>query len=116
MGPGEGSLLRQERKKGVAMNDPTSILGQVRRQGEGARKGGVAAATARRGACVLALILLFLTVGGVPGRETGAQGFALQATSKPARADTLAGANQDLVDDDAYYEGQLSTRTRHKTH
>ena len=84
------------------MNDPTSILGQIRKQG------GVA--TARRGACVLAFVLLFLTVGGAPGRETRAQGFALQATSKPARADTLA--DQELVDGGEL----LSTRTRHKTH
>lgn len=89
------------------MNDPTSILGHLRQQG-GARKG--TAATARRGACVLALVLLFLTVGSVPGRETGSQGFALQATSKPARADTLA--DQELVDGGEL----LSTRTRHKTH
>ena len=96
------------------MNDPTSILGHLRQQGGGARKG--TAATARRGACVLALVLLFLTVGSVPGRETGSQGFALQATSKPAQADTVAGASQDVADGNDPYEGLLSTRTRHKTH
>ena len=84
------------------MNDPTSILGQIRKQGY--------ATTARRGACVLAFVLLFLTLGGVPGRETGAQGFALQATSKPAQADTLA--DRALVDGGEL----LSTRMRHKTH
>jgi hypothetical protein len=96
------------------MNDPTSILGHLRQQGGVSRKG--TAATARRGACVLALILLFLIVGSVPGRETGAEGFALQATSNPAQADTLAGTSQELADGDEVCEGLLSTRTRHKTH
>jgi hypothetical protein len=88
------------------MNDPTSILGQIR------KKGGVA--SARRGVYVLAFVLLFLAIGSVPGRETGTQGFALQATSKAARADTLA--DQTLVDGDASQVDLLSTRTRHKTH
>ena len=95
------------------MNGPTSILGQVPKQGGGARKEGLAAATARRSAGVVALMLLFLTVGigSVPDRDTGAGEFTLQATTKPAQADTLAGTDQDLVDEDL-----LSTRTRHKTH
>ena len=95
------------------MNDPTSILERARRRSNTTGKEGVMATTTRRCACVLALVLLFLTVGveSTPGRETGAQGFTLQTTSKPARADTLAGADPELVD-----EGTLSTRTRHKTH
>jgi len=78
------------------MNDPTSILERARRRGDAAGKSGVVAATTRRCACVLTLVLLFPTigVGSTPGRETGAQGFTLQTASKSAWADTSAGADQ----------------------
>jgi hypothetical protein len=68
-------------------------------------------ATQRRCACVLALVLLFLTagVGGMPNLGTGAQGIELRMASKPAQAETLA-------NEGGYSERSLSTRTRHKTH
>ena len=68
------------------------------------------AATTRRFACVLVLVLLFSTmgVGSMPGHEAGAQGSALQVASRPAQA--------EMVDEDGYHENQLSTMTRHKTH
>jgi hypothetical protein len=93
------------------MNDPTSILEQSRRRNDAAGKRGIVAATARRCASVLALVLLFLTmgVGSMPSLETGARGLTLKTTSKPARADTF-------VDQGGHYQDLLSTRTRHKTH
>jgi len=63
--------------------------------------------TTRRCACVLALVLLFLTTGSgsMPNLGTGAQGIELRMASKPALAD------------EGSYSGELvSVRTRHKTH
>ena len=73
------------------------------------------AATTRRFACVLALVLLFSTlgVGSKPVLGTGGQEFALQVAARPAHADTPTG---EMVDGKGYRENQLSTMTRHKTH
>ncbi len=81
------------------MNEPTT--------------GERAAATTRRFACVLTLVLLFSSIGVGRDLGTGAQGFALQVAARPAQADTPAG---ELVDGDGYHENLLSTMTRHKTH
>ena len=81
------------------MNEPTT--------------GERAAGTARRFACVLILVLLLSSIGVGKDLGTGAQGFALQVTVRPAQADTPAG---ELVDGDGYQETQLSTMRRHKTH
>jgi hypothetical protein len=81
------------------MNEPTT--------------GERAAATTRRFACVLALVLLFSSIGVGRDLGTGAQGFASQVTVSRAQADTPAG---ELVDGDGYHENLLSTMTRHKTH
>ena len=74
-----------------------------------------AATTARRFACVLALVLLFSTLGAasVPVPRTGAEGVAPQVAPGPAQADTPDG---EMVDGDGYHENLLSTMTRHKTH
>ena len=82
------------------MNEPTTIE---------------RAATTRRFACVLTLVVLFSTlgVGSKPVFGTGAQEFALQVAARPAQADTPAG---ELADGDGYRENLLSTMTRHKTH
>jgi hypothetical protein len=79
------------------MNEPTT--------------GERAATTARRFACVLALVLLFSTLGvaSVPVPRTGAEGVA----PRPAQADTPDG---ETVDGNGYHENLLSTMTRHKTH
>jgi hypothetical protein len=93
------------------MTDPTSILEQTRRRGV-VKEGRNAVTTAtRRGACVLALVLLFLTtgVGSMPNLVTGSQGLEFQAASKPAQAETLTNRGN-------YSEGLLSASTRHKTH
>ncbi len=75
----------------------------------------VRAATTRRFACVLALVLLFSTlgVGSKPVSGTGAQVFALHIAAGPARADTPTG---EVVDGNGHRENLLSTMTRHKTH
>jgi hypothetical protein len=67
--------------------------------------------TAERCACVLALVLLFLTtgVGSMPNPVTGAQGIELRVAGKPAQAETLA-------NEGGYSEELVSVRTRHKTH
>jgi hypothetical protein len=93
------------------MNEPTSILEQARRQGDTRKIRDVATAATRRGAAVLALVVLFLTtgVGSIPTLETGAQGLELGTASKPARAETPTGEG-------AYSEELPSVRTRHKTH
>jgi hypothetical protein len=93
------------------MNDPTCIREQARQWGDAEEKRAFLAATARRCACVLALVILFLTtgVGSVPNPGTGEQGLELRMASKPARAETLA-------DGGVYYKELLSARTRHKTH
>jgi hypothetical protein len=100
------------------MNDQTSILERARRRSNTTGKAGVMASTTRRCACVLALGLLFLTVGvgSTPSRGTGGQAFTLQATGDPAWADTLADADLERADESGYYEGALSTRARFKTH
>ena len=74
-----------------------------------------AATTARRFACVLALVLLFSTLGSasVPVPRTGAEGVAPQVVPGPAQADTPDG---EMVDGNGYHENLLSTMTRHKTH
>ena len=74
---------------------------------------GERAATARRFACVLAIVLLVSTIGVGRDSGAGAQGFAQQIAARPAQADTPAG---EMVDGDGYRENLLSTMTRHKTH
>ena len=59
------------------MNEPTT--------------GERAAATTRRFAGMLALVLLFSTIGVGRDLGTGAQGFAQQVAARPAQADTPAG-------------------------
>ena len=100
------------------MNEPTSILERARWRSNTTGKAGLTATTTRRCACVLALVLLFLTVGvgSTPSRETGAQWFTLQATGDPARADTLSDADLERGNEGGYYVGALSTRARFKTH
>ncbi len=109
------------------MNNPTSVAEQAQRRTDAAGKRGGMMTTARRCAYVMALILMLL-VGGVPRNEARAQesltlepglfvhGLTLPTMGKPASADTLAGADQELVDECSSYEGVLSTRARHKTH
>lgn len=100
------------------MNDPTPILERARRRSNTTGKSGVVATTTRRCAYVLALVLLFLTVGvgSTLSREPGGHGFALQATGDPAWADTSVGADLERADECCYYEGAISTRARFKTH
>jgi hypothetical protein len=83
------------------MNEPTT--------------GVKAAATTRRFACVLALVLLFSTlgIGSMPDPGNGAQGFVLRGAARAAHADTSTG---EMVDGNGYRENLLSTMTRHKTH
>lgn len=99
------------------MNEPTPILERARWRGNTTGKAGVIATT-RRCACVLALVLFFLTVGvgSAPSRETGGQGFPLQAAGDPAWADTLADTDLERADECGYCEGAPSTRARFKTH
>ena len=65
----------------------------------------------RRGACVLALVLLFLTtgVGSMPNLVTGAQGLEFRAASSSAGAETLTNEGN-------YSEEFRLASTRHKTH
>ena len=112
------------------MNDLTLVLEQARRQGDVAGERGVKATAIRRCACVLALILLFLTVGvgRVPDHETTAQelsslklipldyGLTLETRIDTASADTLAAANQEKIEEPGSYAGAISTRARFKTH
>ena len=63
----------------------------------------------RRCACVLALVLLFLTTGVVSMPNLGAQGLEFRVASNPAKAETL-------TDKGGYSEELLSVNTRHKTH
>ena len=112
------------------MNNPTSVLGQARQRIGAAREGvatdhGGMVTTTRRCVCVLVLVLLFLTVGvGVPSRETTTyesttlnhilfdHELMLYAAGSPAMADTLAGTDQQPIED----EGVFSTRARFKSH
>ena len=112
------------------MNDPTAILEQARQRIGAAEKWGGMATATRRFACVSTLTLLFLVigVGGVPSSGLRAQeslslepglfdhGLTLPTVGKSASADTLAEADQELVDGYGSYDGMLSTRARHKTH
>ena len=112
------------------MNDPTSTFGQSRRRGAVAAKRGIMANATRRCTRVLALVLLFLTIGigGMPGHESETRasltlepgffdhGLALPTVGESASASTLASPNQELVDECGCYEVALSTRARHKTH
>jgi hypothetical protein len=112
------------------MNKPTSVLGQARRRISPAGKRGEMVTIARRCVRALALILVFLVigVGGMPSSETRAQGsltlepglfvhgLTLPTVGKSASADTLAGADQKLMDECGGCEGVLWTRARHKTH
>jgi hypothetical protein len=113
------------------MNDPTSVAEQAQRQTDAAGKRGAMMTTARRCAYVTVLILVFLVfgVGGTPSSKIRAQepltmehgplvhGFTLPTVGEPASAGTLAGANQELVDECGCYEGKFSTSLiRHKTH
>jgi hypothetical protein len=85
----------------------------------------------RRCVCALALVLLFVAAGAgsLPNSVTRAQesvpldpilldyGHMLRTMGNPAEADTLADADQELIDECACYKGKLSTRLiRHKTH
>ena len=89
------------------MNDPTSVIEQAQRWGSAQKRRDVVTTTTRRGACVLAFVLLFLIpgVGGMPNLETGAQGLELRVASKPAQAETLTSVSSS--------SGEL---LRHKTH
>jgi len=96
------------------MNNPTTILEQAQQWiGAAGRRG----AMVTRG-CVLALVLLLLaaSVGGLPSRETGAQGFGSLFMGGPALADTSVGTDQERVDERASYEAVRTTTARHKTH
>ena len=93
------------------MNDPTSILEQARRRGDAKEGRNVVTTATRRGACVLALVLLFLTtgVGSMPNLVTGAQGLEVRAASSSARAETLK--------NEGNYSEEIRLATmRHKTH
>jgi hypothetical protein len=81
----------------------------------GPTRGERAATTTRRFACVLALVLLFSTlgIGSMPDPGNGAQGFVLRDAARAAHADTSTG---EMVDGNGYRENLLSTMTRHKTH
>ena len=81
----------------------------------GPTRGERAATTTRRSACVLALVLLFSTlgIGTMPDLGNGAQGFVLRGAARAAHADTSTG---EVVDGNGYRETLLSTMTRHKTH
>ncbi len=110
------------------MNDPNSVLDQARQRGDVAGGRGVMATAARRCACVLAFVLLFLSigVGGLPPHGTGAagslplgrvlaeHGLALQIMGDRASAETLTDADQ--ADKCGCDGGTLSTRARFKTH
>jgi hypothetical protein len=112
------------------MNDPTSVAEQAQRRTDAAGKLRGMMTTTRRCACVTALILVFLVIGvsGMPSSETRVQesltlepglfvhGLKLPTVGKSASADTLAGADQKLMDECGGFEGALSTRARHKTH
>jgi hypothetical protein len=105
------------------MNDPTSVAEQAQRRIDASEKRGEIMTTAKRCAYVTVLILVFLVIGvrGVPNSETKAQEpltlelglfeFTLPTMGEPASANTLAGADQELVS-----EGVMLTRARHKTH
>lgn len=98
------------------MNNPTTILEQAQQWiGAAGRRGAM---VTRRCVCVLALVLLFLaaSVGGLPSRETGAQGFGSLFVGAPALADTSVGTDQERVDERGSYEGVRTTTARHKTH
>jgi hypothetical protein len=95
------------------MNDPNSVAEQARRRPDAARKRGGMMTTARRCAYVTALILVFLVMG--VGGEARAQ--ELPTVERATSADTLARADQELVDECGCYEGKFSTSLiRHKTH
>jgi hypothetical protein len=112
------------------MNDPTSVAEQAKRRTDAAGKLRGMMTTTRRCACVTALILVFLVtgVGGMPSSETRVQesltlepglfvhGLTLPTLSKSASADTLAGADQELMNECGAFECVLLTRARHKTH
>ena len=113
------------------MNKPTSVLGQARRRiGAAGMRGGMVTMT-RRCVCALALVLLFVAAGagGMPNSVTRAQeslpldhifldyGHTLRTMGNPAEADTLADADQELIDECGCYKGTFSTRLiRHRTH
>jgi hypothetical protein len=111
------------------MNDPNLVAEQVQRRISAAGKRGGMMTTIRRCACVTALILLFLVLGvGGVSSETRAQesltlepglfdhGLTLPTVGEPASANTLAGVDQELVDECDCYEGMLFTTARYKTH
>ena len=113
------------------MNKPTSVLGQAQRRiGAAGMRSGMATIM-RRCVCALALVLLFVAAGAgsVPNSVTRAQeslpldpilldyGHMLRTMGNPAEADTLADADQELIDECGCYKGTFSTRLiRHKTH
>ena len=93
------------------MNDPTPVLERIQRWGSAPERRDVVTTTTRRGACVLAFVLLFLIpgVGSIPNSGTGAQGLGLRVASKPAKAETLTEVGNKAG-------GLLLTSARHKTH
>ena len=112
------------------MNKPTSVLGQARRRiGAVGERGGMVTIT-RRCVCALGLVLLFVAsgTGSIPNSVTRAQeslpldpildyGHMLRSFGNPAKADTVADADQEPMDECGCYEGTFSTRLiRHKTH
>jgi hypothetical protein len=122
---GEGLLSTpEERKKGEAMNNATSILEQVRRRVGAAGKGGAMvrgvrgkvmwANTIRRGVCVLVLVLLFLTAGvGVRAdRDVSTAEATVAPTGTIVPTTTLSpdsnGRSKDMA--------QVTLSARFKTH
>jgi hypothetical protein len=111
------------------MNDAPSVAEQVQRRISAAGKRGGMMTTIRRCACATALILLFLVMGvGGVSSETRAResltlepglfdhGLTLPTVGESASANTLAGVDQEQVDECDCYEGVLFTRARYKTH
>ena len=107
------------------MDDPTSVLGRAQHRIGATRKARAVVSAIRHCACMLVLVLLFLTVGvgGVPDYGTAPQepapldyGWTLEASVDPASADTLSDADLEQIQKSSSYEGRLSTRARFKTH
>lgn len=112
------------------MDDPTSVLGRTQPRIGAARKERAVVSAIRRCACMLVLVLLFLTVGvgGVPDYGTAPQeaaplkllpldyGLTLEASVDRASADTLSAADQEQIQESDSFGGRLSTRARFKTH
>jgi hypothetical protein len=103
------------------MNEPIAILELAHRRIGAAGWRGAIVTTMRRCVCVLAMVLLFLAtgVGSMPSSETPIlynHGLKLQALGNPARADTLAGSDQERRDKYDSNDGVFSTQARFKAH